>query len=275
MIPIFLAGPWTSKPSCCAQKLKPASCSIKLNYRYIILHFLAWIHLQAIFACGMGVMEEWSVMEDWSVIFLHGFSTGISRRFGSDIKTLIIWSDGFGYKKTGMQLFRMLFFTWLKRCRWQSYISFSFQATLIWTATQSIVSLREKSPEQCTLQGTMLCWMCSRLLGIIMLNSWNSATAWVDFHEAYLSSICPGKKNRWIQSSIIFAPCATLSTKLTLTSSSRPSHNASRPPVTSHWNKCMYTGRLPITQRNYNDLKALMHVVPQDMHPFYDNLPLK
>ena len=39
--------------------------------------------------------------------------------------------------------------------------------------------------------------------------------------------------------------------------------------------KPMYTGRLPITQWKYNDLKALMDVVPQDTHSFYDNLSVK
>ena len=156
-----------------------------------------------------------------------------------DIKTLIIWSDGCGYQNnwnatvsnyflhlakpmqvTVIQTFLISGHTQMECDSMHSIIERQV-AGRMYSPRYYVVVMRSAAPE--------------RLIGLIMLKKWRSATALVDFMTP-TSPLSALAKNRGIQSSIIFAPCATqmlvLSIKLTFMTSAHPSHNASRPPAT-------------------------------------------
>lgn len=192
------------------------------------------------------------------------------------ITTLIIWSDGCGYQNRNATLSNMYIYLAkeMKITIIQKYL-IPGHTKMECDSMHSMIERKITGPIYCPRDYVVLMQAARRNPNPYHVKQLDFNHFMTGFQDAFLSSIRPGKKAgdptvhdlralRYTESGIDF--------KLHFDDEFVPIPQRMKSMITVVLEP-MFTGKLPLTKRKYNDLQSLKHVLPEDLHQFYDNLP--
>jgi len=193
-----------------------------------------------------------------------------------DVKILIIWSDGCGYQNRNSTVAN----AYLHLAKEHSITI--LQKYLVAGHTQmecdSVHSVIERK-----IRGPVY---SPRDYTIVMQAAWNEPTPYNvtqihydsikdGFQDTYVTTIRPGKKAgdpTVHQLRVLKYTAEGIEYKLSFDDEYMPLSRRHRLPSSPVLTQ-RYNAKLPISKRKYDDLHDLKHVIPADVHPFFDSLP--